>query len=146
MKKAYTVIALAVVVCSMAVAASAQNSGRRLLIANVPFQFNVGDVTFSAGEYTISQTNLASDRAVVQIRAKNGSHSLLVQMNSIVGKTADVSRLVFHRYGHKCFLAQVWIDGDSEGLSAPGSRTERATRKEMAALGVKTEAIALNRR
>jgi hypothetical protein len=146
MKKAYPMIALAVLVCSMAVAANAQNSGLKLLIANVPFQFNVGDTTLPAGEYTIYQTNPASDCAVMQIRAKDGSRSLLVQMNSIAGKTADASTLVFHRYGNKYFLAQAWIDGDSEGLNVPGSRAERATKKEMAALGVKREAVALSSR
>src|SRR5689334_19088993 len=116
MKKAYTMIALAVLVCSMAVAANAQNGGRRLLIANVPFQFNVGDTTLPAGEYTITQTNPSSDCVVMQIRANDGSRSLLVQMNSVIGKTADASTLVFHRYGNKYFLAQAWIDGESEGL------------------------------
>ena len=56
---------------------------------------------------------------------------------------SDRSTLIFRRYGNEYFFAQAWIDGDSEGLSAPSSRSERATRKEMAALGVKTEMIAL---
>ena len=146
MKKAYTMIALAVLVGSMAVAANAQNSGRRLLVANIPFQFNVGDTTLPSGEYTISQTNPASDCAVLQIKMKNGGHSMLVQMSSIVGKTADASTLIFNRYGNKYFFAQAWIDGDSEGLNAPGSRAERATRKEMAALGVRRETVALSSR
>ena len=146
MKKAHTMIALSVLVCSMAVAANAQNSGRRLLVANIPFQFNVGDTTLPAGEYTISQTNPASDRAVLQIKMKNGSRSLLVQMSSVIGKTADASTLIFNRYGNKYFVAQAWIDGETEGLKAPGSRAERATRKEMAALGVKREPVALSSR
>jgi len=144
-KTAYTMIALAVLVCSMAVAANAQNRGRRL-VANVPFQFNVGDKTLPAGEYTIAQTNPSSDLAVLQIRTKDGSQSVLVQMNSVVGKISDSSTLIFRRYGNKYFFAQAWIDGDSEGLSAPSSRSERATQKEMAALGVKTEMIALGSR
>ena len=144
-KTAYTMIALAVLVCSMAVAADAQNGGRRL-VANVPFQFNVGDRTLPAGEYTIAQTNPASDLAVLQIKTKDGSQSVLVQMNSIVGRISDGSTLVFRRYGNKYFFAQACIDGDSEGLNAPSSRSERATQKEMAALGVKTEMVALGRR
>ncbi len=145
MKKAYTMIALLVLLGSMAVAANAQNNGRRL-VANIPFQFNVGDKTLPAGEYTIAQTNPSSDRAVLQIRAKDGSQSVLVQMNSVSGKAADATTLVFHRYGNKCFFAQAWIDGDRDGLSAQSSRAERATRKEMAALGVKAEMIALSSR
>jgi len=142
---AYTMIALAVLVCSMAVAANAQNRGHRL-VANVPFQFNVGNKTLPAGEYTIAQTNPSSDLAVLQIRTKDGSQSVLVQMNPVVGKISDSSTLIFRRYGNKYFFAQAWIDGNGEGLSAPSSRSERATQKEMAALGVKTEMIALGKR
>lgn len=145
MKKAYTMIALLVLVGSMAVAANAQNSGRRL-VANVPFQFNVGETTLPAGEYIIAQINPSSDRAVLQIRAKDGSQSVLVQMSSTMGRMADASTLMFRRYGNKYFFGQVRIDGDSEGLATPSSRSERATRQEMAALGVKTEMIALRTR
>ena len=144
MKKGYTIIALLVLVGSMAVAANAQNNGRRL-VASVPFQFNVGDRTLPAGQYTIVQINPSSDRAILQIRSSD-NQSVLVQMNSIKGRTADGSTLVFHRYGNKYFFAQAWIDGDSEGLSVPGSRAERATRKELSALGLKTESIALGSR
>ncbi len=145
MKKTYTTIALAVLVCAMAVAANAQGNGRRM-VANVPFQFNVGDKTLPAGEYTIVQTNPSSDLAVLQIRTKDGSQHVLVQMGSIVRKSADASTLVFHRYGNKYFFAQAWIDGEREGLSAPSSRAERATQKELTALGVKSETIALSSR
>lgn len=145
MKKAYTMIALTVLVGSMAVAAHAQSNGRRL-VANIPFQFNVGDKTLPAGEYTIAQTNPSSDRVVLQIRTKDGSQSVLVQMNSVNGRTAHASSLIFHRYSDKYFLGQVWVEGDNESLRAPMSRAEHASRKEMAALGVKTETIALSER
>ncbi len=145
MKKAYTIIALAVLVGSMAMAAQAQSNGR-WIAASVPFQFNVGDKTLPAGEYTITQTNPSSDLAVLRIRAKDGSQTVLVQMNSVVGKTADASTLVFRRYGNRYFFSQIWIDGDSEGLNAPRSGVERATQKEITALGVKAEMIALRTR
>jgi hypothetical protein len=145
MKKTYTMIALAVLVASMAVAANAQNGGRRL-VANIPFQFNVGAKTLPAGDYTIAQTNPSSNHAVLQIRTQDGTESVLVQMNSLVGKMKDGSTLVFRRYGNKYFFAQAWIAADSEGLNVPSSRSERATQKEMAALGVKTEMIALRKR
>ena len=41
-KQAYTMMALLVLMGSMAMAAEAQNNSRRQLIANIPFQFNVG--------------------------------------------------------------------------------------------------------
>jgi hypothetical protein len=145
MKKAYTIIALAVLIGSMAGAGKAQSNGRTL-VANIPFQFNVGDKTLPAGEYTIAQTNPSSDRAVLRIRTKDGNEAMLMQMNSIAGNAGGASMLVLHRYGNKYFLAQVWIDGASEGLVAPASRAERATQKELTALGEKSETIALRNR
>ena len=143
MKKTYTVIALLVLLGSMAVAANAQNSGRTQMKANIPFQFNVGETSLPAGEYTIAQVNPASDQVILRIRANDGSRSAMVQVSSMMGKTADSSTLVFHRYGNKYFFAQAWIDGDSEGLCAPRSRTERTTQKELSALNAQPENIAL---
>ena len=62
-KQAYTMIALLVLVGSMAVAAQAQTSGHTKLISNIPFEFNVGNTTLPAGEYTVAQVNPASDHA-----------------------------------------------------------------------------------
>ena len=146
MKKAYTMIALLVLVGSMAVAAQAQSGGRRQVIANIPFQFNAGDTTLPAGEYIITQVNPASDKAVMQIRAKDGSRTILLQVGAVAGRNAAQTTLAFHRYGNKYFFAQAWVEGESEGLNAPKSRSERATQKELAALNVPMETVALHGR
>jgi hypothetical protein len=124
----------------MAVAAQAQNNGRRL-VATIPFQFNVGDKTLPAGEYTVTQTNPASDRAVLQVRSIDGRSSALIQMNNAIGKASERSRLVFNRYGNQQYFAAAWIEGDANGLQASKSRNERATERELAALKVRRELI-----
>jgi hypothetical protein len=48
--------------------AQAQTGSRTQLIAKIPFQFNVGNKSMPAGEYTVSQVNPSSDRAVRQLR------------------------------------------------------------------------------
>ncbi|HBB98223.1 MAG TPA: hypothetical protein DC054_22795 [Blastocatellia bacterium] len=145
-KQAYTMMALLVLMGSMAVAAKAQNNSRRQLITNIPFQFNVGDATLPAGEYTITQVNPASDNAVLQIRAKDGSRTAMAPMNSAIRKSSDGAALVFNRYGNKYFFAQAWVDGETDGLRAVKSRSERATHKEMTALNVRVESVALRSR
>jgi hypothetical protein len=145
-KQAYTMMALLVLMGSMAVAAKAQNSGRRQLIANIPFQFNVGDASLPAGEYVVTQINPASDQVVLQIRIIDGSRSAIVSMISTMRKTNTGAELVFNRYGNKYFFAQAWVDGESEGLSALKSRTERATKNELSALGAQVETVALKSR
>ena len=142
-RTAYTMIALLVLTGSMAVAAQAQTSGRKQWVANIPFQFNAADATLPAGKYTITQVNPASAGTVVEVRAKDGSRAAILQMSFIIGKSADQTSLVFHRYGDRYFLAQAWIQGESEGLNSPRSRSERAAQKEMAARNLAMTTVAL---
>lgn len=145
-KTAYTMIAMLVLVGSMAVAAQAQTGGRTELRASIPFQFSVGDRTLPAGEYTVRQVNPASDRAVLQLRQKDGGATAMIQMNSVIGKAQESAKLVFNRYGSQYFLAQAWIGGDSDGLQASKSRAERAVERETAGIKTATESVALKSR
>ena len=142
-KTAYTMIVLLVLVGSMAVAAQAQTSAARRLIASVPFAFNVGDKTMPAGEYIITQVNPASDHAVLQLRSKDGKTSTMIQMNSAIGKAQDTARLLFHRYDNEYFFAEAWIDGERDGLQAPKSRAERAVQRKLPGIKAKSETVAL---
>src|SRR5215831_12855651 len=99
MKNVYTIIALLVLVGSMAVAAQAQASIREQWVATIPFQFNAGDAKLPAGRYTITQANPASDSTLVEVRAKEGRRAAMLQMIYVIGKSANETKLVFHRYG-----------------------------------------------
>jgi hypothetical protein len=145
-KQAYTVIAMFVLVGSLAVAAQAQTSGRTQLIANIPFEFNVGNQTLPAGGYTVTHVNPASDRGVLQLRSKDGRAGAMVQMTSVTGKTQESAKLIFRRYGNHYFFAQAWVDGDNSGLEAPKSRAERAAEREIAGIKLATESVALRSR
>jgi hypothetical protein len=145
-KHAYTMIAMIVIVGSMAVAAKAQTSGRTQLIANIPFEFSAGNQTLPAGEYTLTQVNPASDHAVLQLKSRDGSASAMVQMGSVIGKAQESAKLVFNHYGARYFFAQAWVDGDNMGLQAPKSRAERNIEPELAGMKAKTESVALRNR
>ena len=145
-KQAYTMIALLVLVGSMAVAAQAQTSGPTQLIVNIPFQFNAGNTTLPAGEYSVRQVNPNSDHAVLQLRNKDGSAGAMIQVDSVIGNAQESAKLTFHRYGNKYFFAQAWIDGDNTGMQAPKSKAERAAESEIAGLQPKTETVALRTR
>ena len=144
-KQAYTMIALLVLVGSMAVAAQAQTSGRTQLIANIPFQFNVGTKTLPAGEYSVRQVNPDSGGALL-LSSRDGNASVMIQVDSVIGKAQETAKLTFHRYGNKYFFAQAWIDGDNTGMQAPKSKAERAAKSELAGLQSKTETVALRAR
>jgi hypothetical protein len=145
-RQAYTMIAMIVLVGSMAVAAQAQTSGRAQFVASIPFEFSVGDKTLPAGEYTVLQVNPASDHAVLQFRSRDGRASAMVQMGSVAGKAQESAKLIFNRYGNKYFFAQAWVDGENSGLQASRSRAERATGRELAGIRMATESVALTAR
>lgn len=145
-KTAYTMIALLVLVGSMAVAAQAQNNGRNRLTASIPFEFNVGDKTMPAGKYTVSQINPSSDRVALRLRNQDGSATAILQMNAVIGEAPETAKLVFRRYGSQHFFAEAWIDGDSTGLQAPRSRAERVALRQLAGTQRTTTTVALKSR
>jgi hypothetical protein len=145
-KQTYTMIAMIVLVGSMAVAAQAQTSGRTQLIASIPFEFSVGGKTLPAGEYTVRQVNPASDHAVLQLRSKDGSAGAMIQMGTVIGQARENAKLIFRRYDDHYFFAEAWIDGENFGLLAPRSRTERAAEREISGIKPKTESVALRNR
>ena len=144
-RQAYTMIAMIVLVGSMAVAAQAQTSGL-LVVANIPFQFRVGNKTLPAGEYTVRKLNPGSDVAAVQIRSADGKNSAIVHMMTVAGKAQEGERLIFNRYGNQYYFAQAWVDLKSSGLEAQMSHAERAAQRELAGIKAKTESVALTTR
>ena len=145
-KQAYTLIAMIVLVGSLAVAAQAQTNSRIALVANIPFQFSIGNQTLPAGEYTVRSISDDYSTVVLRIESRDGrTHALLVTF-TVEGKAQNRSRLVFHRYGNQYFLAQAWVDGDSAGLEAQKSSAERAAGRELATIKMATESAIVTAR
>ncbi len=142
-KTAYTMTALLVLVGAMAVAAQAQTAHRAPLRVSIPFQFHVGDTTLAAGEYTVKQLNPDSAASTLQISRKDGSGNAIINMIGAIGDGRSMTKLGFRRYGNQYYFAAVWFNGEKDGLQAPRSKAERATRKELAALNVPMETVAL---
>ena len=140
-----TAIVILLVTVSGLATAKAQTGSKQQLIANIPFEFSVGGKTLPAGEYTVRCTNAASDRKVLQLTSKDGQASVLVQTNSVIGKTDENAKLVFNRYGDRYFFSQAWLAADNIGMQAPKSRNERAIEKELASGKRSTEKVALSR-
>jgi hypothetical protein len=89
-----------------------------ILRVDIPFAFSVGDKTLPAGEYIVRCVNTASDLKILQLHNQTGSVSVLVQTNSVIGKTQESAKLVFNRYGDRYFFAQSWLVGDRSGMQA----------------------------
>jgi hypothetical protein len=108
--------------------------------ARVPFDFVVGDKTYSAGQYAV-QT--ASDNtyflSVKNIDAKT-TQGLTPSHPCISSKStgpANQVKLVFHRVGNKYFLFRLWVGGSTVGREFPIPPRET----EMAMNGLRTETV-----
>ena len=140
-KQAYTMIAMIVLVGSLAISAKAQTNGRIALIANIPFQFSIGNKSLPAGEYTVRSISDDSRNVVLRIQSRDGKTSAMLRTSTVEGKALDRAKLLFHRYGNQYFFAQAWVDRDSTGLEAQKSRAERAAEREIAAIKMATASV-----
>jgi hypothetical protein len=95
------------------------------LVANVPFNFEVGQKAMASGQYEIlslSQQagelrNLNTDAAEVfikamRVQASNGGHA----------------RLVFNKYGNQYFLSEIWDGESNTGIQLSQSQHEKEIR------------------
>jgi hypothetical protein len=89
---------------------------------NVPFDFVVNGVTLPSGEYSVQ--GLALGNAISIRKADHTAKALALGTRCQSAKTSENSKLVFHRYGNRYFLAQIWMAGDNSGQQLPKSRLE----------------------
>lgn len=122
---------LLVVVALAFVTAVASANGQSIKVrANVPFDFMVGDKTLPAGGYTVGSITASGDCLSFRALATNDQ---AVRLTMSASGKADHAKLVFHKYGERYFLAEVWSSEDA-GRVLTKSRQERAIEKENTAI------------
>jgi hypothetical protein len=95
--------------------------------ATIPFEFVVGDQNLQAGSYTVRAINSSGDALRINGVDAKGS---AVRLTTPAKGNANHAKLVFHRYGQRYFLAEVWSSAN-DGRELMASRQERAIQKEM---------------
>lgn len=92
--------------------------------ANIPFDFVVNGSTLPAGAYTIQSYGVA-DGKTLRVGNVDTHQGTLVNSLDMSSLSASAStKLVFHRYGNRYFLSQVWIQGEENGREFPKSHRE----------------------
>lgn len=125
-------------VVALAFVTAVANGQSRRSIADVPFEFVAGDKTLPAGHYSIADMTMG--REVVKISATKKDASVFAMTVRLSRNAADdQGKLVFHRYGNRYFLAEIWTAGDREGQKLRKSREEKAIESELAIISSKTE-------
>jgi hypothetical protein len=123
-----TVFALATAVLS----ANAQSANR--VVATIPFEFSVGYKPMPAGEYSVQPVTAGSSG--LMIRSADGKRAAirLTDETGRAKKNNTQARLVFHRYGERYFLAEVWNGFDNTGRHLLKSKEESAIERELASI------------
>ena len=113
-------ILLALTVLLLATAAQAQTTNVK---ASIPFDFVVGDHTYSAGDYTVK--SLSQNSAAIRIDNADESEKGMTLSNACQkGQPADGTTLVFQRLGDNYFLYQVWTEGNTTGRELRMSKAQ----------------------
>jgi hypothetical protein len=135
--KGFTMLAL-IVTLALATAVVSANAQSKTIVANVPFDFVVGSQAMPSGKYITNPAT--SDGRALMIQSADAKNAVIRLANTIQRKGSRTNaRLVFHRYGDRYFLAEVWNGGDSTGLELLKSRQERALQHELASISPKNE-------
>ena len=133
MKRYFNItIAMMILAGAFTASALAQTNRAQPVVANIPFDFNVGSKNLPAGKYTITVVNPASDRKVLQIRSSDGRSVAITQTTGVVITASEKTKLVFHRYGDQYFFAQAKMAGETTALAALKSKMERAQKHAIA--------------
>ena len=108
------------------VPAHAQTGNR--VLANIPFDFSVGNTTLKAGTYTIE---LQSD--ILAFSSDDGKeHKFAFTVPGDSGNQSQEPHLVFTKYGNQAFLAKVFLAGDENYHELLRSSRERELIKNQA--------------
>jgi len=121
-----TMFSLLLVVTAASVHAQSNSSS-----ITIPFSFNVGEKTFSAGDYTI-KPNSRDSRNVWLLQSKDGHESVLFSTNHVWSReTNEETGLVFNNYDGQYFLAQIWAAGHNSGRELTMPRSEVSLAKNI---------------
>lgn len=110
------------VFAALTLAASYAQSAQELKVT-VPFGFVAGSRAFPAGQYTVSQ---AGNPTVVVIQSAEGEPGIALLANQVASPgRQEIGKLVFHRYGGRYFLVEVWGRDQNIGSQLPTTAQER---------------------
>jgi hypothetical protein len=90
--------------------------------AVIPFDFTAGNMSLPAGEYSVTEMSDAGRILLIAGRDSKG----FVGSHAVEKIEASANtRLVFHRYGDRYFLYQIWVQGNNRGRELPETKLEK---------------------
>ena len=129
--KGFSMLVLLLVLALATAVASTNAQSSNKVVANIPFEFSVGYKTMPAGEYAV-RTVTSSGNALMIQSADGKLAAVRLSDETERAKNNSHARLVFHRYGQRYFLAEVWNGIDRTGRQLLKSSEESAIERELA--------------
>jgi hypothetical protein len=81
-------------------------------VANIPFDFTIGNQAFEAGTYIVQ---LDFEKQVIVIRNTDRKVRIFLGKNDDRRQPSPKTQLVFHHLGDQFFLSAVWMQGTTAG-------------------------------
>lgn len=93
------------------------------LVADIPFDFVVGNKVYSAGQYEIKSIGVSG--VTLSLQNTDRKEGLFFTPNYCSSaKPQSESKLVFNMYGNHFYLSQIWTEGYDQGRELPKSSRE----------------------
>jgi len=122
----------AIVLITTVASAQGQSLAYRIR-ANIPFDFSIGGKELPSGKYSVGRARQYSDDLVLSLTDVDGrSKAILMSSPTLTWRVNDKPTLIFHRYGDRYFLFQVWPAGETTGRQFSKSRSEREIERNLA--------------
>lgn len=118
---------LGIMTLAMVTAVTTANGQSVSARANIPFAFEVSNRNMPAGAYTLNSISAGGETLRIK---SDDSKNVALGLTRVADGRAKHAQLVFHRYGQRYFLVEVWGNAN-EGRELSTSSRERAIQKEM---------------
>jgi len=135
--KGFTMLMLVVALALATAVASVNAQSANRIAADIPFDFSVGYKIMPAGGYTVKPVSASN---ALMIQTADGTMAA-VRLSDVTERAKNIphARLVFHRYGERYFLAEVWNGFDKTGRQLLKSQEESSLESELASISAKSE-------
>ncbi len=119
----YATRILALTLTMLPLLAAAQLASGEKIVAQVPFEFVLGNKTLPAGEWTVQRVSM--DSTMLVLRNTDASVAMLSRPTLAEAKKAAGNyALVFHKYGNSYFLSGVEIADSQISYRLPETKAE----------------------
>jgi hypothetical protein len=143
MKRRISLVTLTAMVLVLLAVGTVYAQSPSKLVANIPFDFHVGQATLPAGTYIVNRP-AGLPLHVLKIQNKNnGKGVMTIALPGSIGSSSNQAKLVFNRYGADYFLSEVCSPYDWATHQLPMSKAEKEIARNVG--GGKAEVIAQKR-